>query len=183
MTNTQIPNYAYILSFTKSADHVYYCLLHKKQLIEEGHLPCSVLAFNGLFNKLKACKVDFTKLVCCVERKCMRIFPLVFVAQHNFTLQVLTLPAQKAHKISTQKHKAHAIALYGYQQQYLHRRHYISKKSQDKARLYWQAKQSREEMEELYSRFDQKLVKIAELLKEAREDAANYNFYIVEDIF
>lgn len=183
MTNTQIHNYTYILSFTKSADQVYYCLLHKKKLIEEGKLPCSVIAFNGLCNKLKACKVDFTKLLCCVERKCMRIFPLVFVAQQNFTLQVLTLPAQKAHKISTQKHKAHAIALYGYQQQCLHRRYYISQTSQHKARLYWQAKQSREEIEALYGRFDQKLVKIAALLKEAREDAANYNFYIVEDVF
>ncbi|MEM9569424.1 MAG: hypothetical protein AAF900_00480 [Bacteroidota bacterium] len=183
MTNIQIPNYEYILSFTKSADHVYYCLLHKKKLLEEGDVPCSVLAFNGLFNKLKAWKVDFAKLVCCVERKSMRIFPLVFVAQYDFMLQVLTLPPQKANKISTQKQKAHAIALYSYQQQYFHFRHHLSKKSQDKARLYWQAKQSREEIEELYGRFDQKLIKIAQLLKEAREDAANYNFYIVEDIF
>lgn len=183
MTNTPIPNYDYILSFTKSADHIHYCLMRKTKILEEGHLPCSVLAFDGLLNQLKAWKVDFTKLVCCVERKCMRIFPLVFVAQHDLTLHVLTLPAQKADKRSTQKHKAHAIALYGYQQQYLHRRHHISQKTQEKARLYWQAKQSREEMEQLYGRFDQKLVKIAQLLKEAREDAANNNFYIIEDVF
>lgn len=183
MTNTQRPNEGYILSFAESADHVYYCLLHKEKLLGTGKLPCNVLAFNGLFDKLKGWEVDFSKLVCCVERKCMGMLPLVFVAQHNFTLQLLTLPAQQADEISTEKHKAYAIALYGYGQQYLNLRNHISKKSREKARCYWQAKQSREEIEALYGRFDQKLIKITELLKEAREDAKNYNFYIVEDIF
>lgn len=183
MANTHTPKYEFILSFTKSADHIHYCLMHKTKILEEGELPCRVLAFNGLLDKLKAWKVDFAKLVCCVERKYMRIFPLVFIAQHDFTLHVLTLPAHKMDKISSQKHKALAIALYGYKQQGLHGRHLISKKLQAKARLYWLAKQSREEMELLYSRFDQKLIKIVQLLKEAREDAANNNFYVVEDVF